>query len=161
MFRKKPTGTLAAGTKLAIHPMLDKVNCVGQKQDIAKILLFGRGDSDKVIELNGFDFAAADEFATAPACTKMKLEMNERKCGSVSNVNGVTARQVIKAALKYWNGPVTGNVATRVRSEWQWPANHPVTRFDTLGDHRFFEGWEYGQVGADGTVTLHARWFGS
>lgn len=114
-----------------------------------------------MIELNGFDFAAADEFATAPACTKMKLEMNERKCGSVSNANGITVRQVIKAALKYWNGQVTGAIASRVRTEWQWPANHPVTRLDTLGDHRFFEGWEAARIGTDGTVTLHARWFGS
>jgi hypothetical protein len=32
----------------------------------------------------------------------------------------------------------------------------------TLGDHAFFEGWDYAQVQADGsTVVLASRWFGS
>ncbi|GAA5990450.1 hypothetical protein JCM10908_007378 [Rhodotorula pacifica] len=157
LFRKPPTGQLKAGKALAIHPILDVADCVlGEDVNKAEIL---RGEGDR---LNAFDYPAADEFATAPACTKIKLEMNERKCGSISCETGITVRQVLKRALEYWNTPVTGQAANQIRREWHWDANHLVTRRYTLGGHCFFEGWEYARVQSDGvTVVLASRWFGS
>jgi hypothetical protein len=157
LFLKPPTGQLQAGKGLAIHPMLDLVNFVFCEDVNKAEILRGEGE-----DLNAFDYPAADEFATAPACTKLKLEMNERKCGTVTNQNGVTVRQVMKRAIKYWTGTVTGNVANQVRRQWGWAADHPVTRRYTLGDHCFFEGWDYAKVQADGsTVVLASHWFGS
>ena len=155
LFLKPPAGQLQAGTGLAIHPMLEVVNYVFCEDVDKAEILCGEGEN-----LNAFDYPAADEFATAPACTKLKLEMNERKCGTVTN--GVTVRQVMKRAIKYWTAPVRGNVANQVRRQWGWAADHPVARRYTLGDHCFFEGWDYAKVQADGsTVVLASRWFGS
>ncbi|KWU43854.1 hypothetical protein RHOSPDRAFT_5548, partial [Rhodotorula sp. JG-1b] len=147
LFLKPPAGQLQAGTGLAIHPMLEMVNYVFCEDVDKAEILCGEGE-----DLNAFDYAAADEFATAPACTKIKLEMNERKCGTITNQNGVTVRQVMKRAIKYWTAPVTGNVANQVRREWGWAMDHPVTRRYTLGDHCFFEGWDYAKVQADGST---------
>ncbi|GAA5885104.1 hypothetical protein JCM3774_002319 [Rhodotorula dairenensis] len=112
LFRKPPTGALQPGRYLAIHPLLEEPQLVFcEDVDNAEIYR-GEGDS-----LNAFDYPAADETATAPACNKLKIVMHQRKCGSVSCATGVTVRQVLKRAIEYWTKPVTGALADRVQSD--------------------------------------------
>lgn len=102
--------------------MLDKVQLV-HCEDVNKAEIYsGEGD-----DLNAFDYPAADDFATAPACTKINIVMDDKhKCGTVTCQSGVTVRQVMKRVLEYWNAPVTNEVAAAVRKEFNMRKDHPV-----------------------------------
>lgn len=109
--------------------------------------------------LNAFDYPAADDFATAPACTKIKIVMNdEHECGTVTCPSGVTVRQVMKRILEYWNAPVTDKVAAAVRKEFNMRKNYPVIQrtWSNWMEFDLYDGWKYAKVKADGVTVLLA-----
>lgn len=80
---------------------------------------------------------------------------------TVRDASGVKCDQVLRAIAAYWDKAVSARVAAQVRRAEGWPKGTKVTRRDTLGDHRFFEGWRPPVVRKDGRVYLAAHGFGS
>lgn len=154
--------------------MLDQINCLGQDPSKAEILAptqppedpDWRDKPDFLCDpdyLNGFDYKAVDEFATAPACKKLHLDMAEIDCGTISSSTGVTVRQVAEACIKYWSSPVTGRQKKQFLEDnkgW-YPPNSRVTRVDLLYDHCFFEGWSNARADSEGAAILSTYGFGS
>lgn len=136
--------------------MLQKVDLFNCSDIIRAELLRFKGGN-----LIASDYPAADEFATTPACTKIKLEMDDRKCGTIRSPNDVRVRHVMNRAIKYWNAPATGNVALQIRREGGWPLGHLVTRSYALDEDCLFNGWDYAKVQVDGiAVVLASHPFG-
>ncbi|GJN93842.1 hypothetical protein Rhopal_006901-T1 [Rhodotorula paludigena] len=164
LFRKKPFAkTLAKGRRLARHPMLNKVDCVNVKRDMAEIWQYWKdadGDSDGH-KINAFTVGAVNDYATYPACTKMSIDL---QCGNLAPIaivksTGVTARDVLNAVADFWSVPLTSSVKTRLRRVYG--KNWELSRIDMLGDHRFFQGWETPVVQSDGSVRLAVGFYGS
>ena len=153
LFFKPPTGQLEPGTDLAIHPILDGLDLIRcEDVDTADFL-------PPRHRLSAFDYPAADKFATAPACTKIEIVMDDQyQGGTVTCQSGVTVRQVIKRVLEYWNAPVTDHVAARVRAEFNLRKDYPVKRrtWNNCKEFDLYKGWEYVEVQADGVTVLLA-----
>ncbi|BGP11119.1 hypothetical protein JCM10049v2_007018 [Rhodotorula toruloides] len=158
-FRQAPPAKLEKKQKYKLHPMLNDVDCARVTPTEAEIMHYKEGSGDETF--NGYDYPAAKEFATAPACTSIDIELNESKVGKVSNKRGVTVSQVLVACGKFWEKPVPDSVANRVRRQGGWPKNEKITKLMTMGDHCFFEGWGQPTGLGEGKVRLASHWFGS
>ena len=124
-------------------------------------------DDDRLMEFNGLEYPAADEFATSPACKELKISMMGEYGFSknddiiVKDSTGVKCDRVLTAIAKYWAKAAAAGVARQVRADWGWPKERKVCRNEALGDHSFFEGWASAVVKQNGSVYLEARSFGS
>ncbi|EGU11411.1 Proteophosphoglycan ppg4 [Rhodotorula toruloides ATCC 204091] len=119
-FRQAPPKRPETKQKYKVHPMLNDVDCARVTPTTAEIMHYGQGSGDETF--NGYDYPAAKEFATAPACMSIDIELNESKVGKVSNKRGVTVSQVLVACGKFWEKPVPDSVASRVgssRRDWE------------------------------------------
>lgn len=139
--------------------MLDDVDCARVTPTEAEITHYEAGSENPTF--NGFDYPAAKEFATAPACTSISIELNEAKVGTVTNKRGVTVSQVLVACGKFWDKPVSESVAKWVRRDYGWGKDDKITRIMTLGDHCFFKGWKEPRGLGEGKLQLASRGFGS
>ena len=153
LFVKPPTGHLQLGMELGIHPMLDRLDLIRCEDTDTARFLYPRH------HLNPFDYPAADEFATAPACTKIEIVMSdEYECGTVICQSGITVRQVLKHVLEYWNAPVTDDVADEVRKEFDLRTDYPIKKrtWNNWKEFDLYDGWKYAKVQADGVTVLLA-----
>ncbi len=154
LFRAGPQEPIKKGQKLEIHPMLDLVDCVGTHSgnpDKATLYLRNTVDieqvtGENVFELmnqdtgdNAYDYAAVDDFATRPACTKLHIQMASAKVGTLRCKTGITVRQIVRKTIPFW-----------------------LREFDDCFEgHAWWNGW-IGAIGQeDGSVLLKAGMFDS
>ncbi|GAA6053526.1 hypothetical protein NBRC10513_000236 [Rhodotorula toruloides] len=78
-FRQAPPKRPETKQKYKVHPMLNDVDCARVTPTTAEIMHYGQGSGDETF--NGYDYPAAKEFATAPACMSIDIELNESKVG--------------------------------------------------------------------------------
>ncbi|GAA5960665.1 hypothetical protein JCM3765_005894, partial [Sporobolomyces pararoseus] len=123
LFRAGPAKPqLVEGERLKIHPMLEKTDCVFKDWESAEILHQGVGEKDYKVYFPKDYPSILDEYATSPASSLVILHMNGGPPSKpFSRKKGVKVIDVLKWLGKYWT---------------------PVNFDRTLGDHRFFEGWE-------------------
>lgn len=142
--------------------MLDAADCGRVTREMANITHWSKQISDfEWVEFNAFDYAAVEEFATAPACTSIEIQLEDARVGRVYDEKGVTVKQVLHACADFWAKPVHPWTAKKAREAYHWLKNEKtITTLDMLGD-RFFEGWEEPKNVGNGRVHLISRGFGS
>lgn len=134
--------------------MLDLVDCVGTHSgDPDKALLYLRNTVDmeqvtceNLFELmnqdagdNAYDYAAVDDFATRPACTKLRIEMANTKGGTVRCKTGITIRQILRKTIPFWLRKLDGS----------------------FKGHFYWNGWVSAEGQENGSVLLKAGMFDS
>ncbi|KPV71976.1 uncharacterized protein RHOBADRAFT_56119 [Rhodotorula graminis WP1] len=125
---------LKPGQKVALHPILDLVDCMWVTATTATLM--------DLANLNVYEVPACDEFATAPACAALVLNMFDTWYGRgeqlVTSDVGLTVRDILHELAEYWE---TG------------PGAHSLVM--EQGGHAF-AGWRHPIVLKDGTVCLQA-----
>ncbi|GAA6037416.1 hypothetical protein JCM8097_008559 [Rhodosporidiobolus ruineniae] len=145
LFRTKPTKKkLTPANKLTIHPLLDATESIFLTTTSASIYGFSSDTGDDK-DLNAYDLAACDEFATQPPCTQADLHVGVGTV-PVSDRNGIKCRRIFKALAKFWEN----------KQKWSMETNR-----ERLGDHCGWTGWKSATVRNEGTVDFEAHWFDS
>lgn len=155
LFRTKAPKRLKPGTLVAIHPLLNETICIfTDKKPVTY------ADIDRNSERTAFDYPAAEEFATNPACSVMLVHLNTSKALPVTDRNGVKVKRLLQRLSWYWNAKPPLDIRYTVASQLELDPEK-VGWIDTLGDRCGWAGWEFGKVEDDGSVHLHANWYDS
>ncbi|KAK4330093.1 Salivary gland secretion 1 [Rhodotorula toruloides] len=155
LFRTKAPKRLKPGTMVAIHPLLHETVCIfADKKPVTY------ADIERDSERTAFDYPAAEEFATHPACSVMLVHLNTSKALPVTDRNGVKVKRLLQRLSCYWNAKPPLDIRYTVASQLEMDPDK-VGWIDTLGDHCGWTGWEFGKVEDDGSVHLHANWYDS
>ncbi|GAA6037329.1 hypothetical protein JCM8097_008514 [Rhodosporidiobolus ruineniae] len=120
------------------------------------------------------------DFATFPATREVVLHFSPaityvNTSITVKNPSGVTILDVLKASTKLWSSAPPPSVALATRQsindgmlrnikyypDYDELSKKPVTWYDALLDHVFFEGWCEVKVVRKDRVRFSARYFGS
>ncbi|BGP41836.1 hypothetical protein JCM10450v2_005903 [Rhodotorula kratochvilovae] len=95
LFRRKPReGEYKLNNKITLHPMIECADVTHTGE--GALIEVGRH------EYNALDFAAADEFATMPACTTIQFDVGAEEYGYVSCPTGITVRKFLEEVKAFW-----------------------------------------------------------
>ncbi|BGP41837.1 hypothetical protein JCM10450v2_005904 [Rhodotorula kratochvilovae] len=155
LFRTKAAKCKSStGASIALHPMLYAI----EYADIRGSMQICRLDEDDEIEqtFDPYAIPAVDEFATSPACSKIKVAiLSEFKVKDVEVVQagGVTIRRLFHEMEAFWKN--TANDTTCCLHGTNYGKGHTyLSLWD--GSSYGMEGkvWMEPKVGTDGAITL-------
>ncbi|GAA5967335.1 hypothetical protein JCM3765_005604, partial [Sporobolomyces pararoseus] len=159
------------GDNVKFHPIFNEVqSLVEVSLDGVVVVLDNPGIDDgqggfkyggsrevRVEELECFN-----EYATSPPCRSLKWLMGG--CEGAQNPCGVTVQEAINAAVESWNAELDEDEAAGYLAFHDLPDLEPgetLCYFDTLSDHRFWEGMSSARCFEDDEVCFTPASFGS
>lgn len=100
-------------------------------------------------EENAWGFKAIDEFATKPACRKLRIEVAHRVFPIIKTPKSVTVRQVYKTMARHWAKRALIEVDTEEGLR-EVLGPYKITNRTTLLDYNGWTDWETKEVRKDG-----------
>ncbi|GEM10248.1 salivary gland secretion 1 [Rhodotorula toruloides] len=137
LFRQNPPMLLEARTDVEIHPMIHELG------GMIRLPPLIRTCSDTL--LNAFDYPASNEFATAPACTFVFVELGTGDPLYVRDPTGITVRLLATKLAEYWTIPPSWSHAQTVRQFYRYGQDVEITKWNILYEvwHLILEELDY------------------
>lgn len=137
------------GTHVEIHPMIHDFGGMVR----LPVLIWRSCDEGR----DAFEYPAANEFATAPACTYMHVELGTGDPLWVRDPTGITVRLLVTKLADFWTQPPSHRHAQAVRQYYGYGQDVDVTKWDILGEWTGWSGWLPAEVDEGGCVCLTAN----